>query len=103
MYDRALPQVYGYLRARVPGDALAEDLTAETFLAAAPKQLRRAAHDSAQRWSSSAPTVTHHSYGGSSLRCRTGSSSAIVASKRALHRKHVIVTANGASAVVIPS
>jgi RNA polymerase sigma-70 factor (ECF subfamily) len=34
MYDRALPQVYGYLRARVPGDALAEDLTAETFLAA---------------------------------------------------------------------
>src|SRR2546423_3217163 len=34
LYDRALPQVYGYLRARVPGDALAEDLTAETFLAA---------------------------------------------------------------------
>jgi RNA polymerase sigma-70 factor, ECF subfamily len=34
MYDRALPQVYGYLRARLPGDAVAEDLTAETFLAA---------------------------------------------------------------------
>jgi RNA polymerase sigma-70 factor (ECF subfamily) len=34
LYDRALPQVYGYLRARVPADALAEDLTAETFLAA---------------------------------------------------------------------
>jgi RNA polymerase sigma-70 factor (ECF subfamily) len=34
LYDRALPQVYGYLRARVPSDAVAEDLTAETFLAA---------------------------------------------------------------------
>ena len=34
LYDRALPQVYGYLRARVGDDAAAEDLTAETFLAA---------------------------------------------------------------------
>jgi RNA polymerase sigma-70 factor (ECF subfamily) len=34
LYDRALPQVYGYLVARVHDDALAEDLTAETFLAA---------------------------------------------------------------------
>jgi RNA polymerase sigma-70 factor (ECF subfamily) len=34
LYDRALPQVYGYLRARVRNDAVAEDLTAETFLAA---------------------------------------------------------------------
>jgi RNA polymerase sigma-70 factor (ECF subfamily) len=34
LYDRALPQVYGYLRARVPDEAVAEDLTAETFLAA---------------------------------------------------------------------
>jgi RNA polymerase sigma-70 factor (ECF subfamily) len=34
LYDRALPQVYGYLRRRVPDDAVAEDLTAETFLAA---------------------------------------------------------------------
>ena len=34
LYDRALPQVYGYLRARVGDDAVAEDLTAETFLAA---------------------------------------------------------------------
>jgi RNA polymerase sigma-70 factor (ECF subfamily) len=34
LYDRALPQVYGYLRARVPDAAVAEDLTAETFLAA---------------------------------------------------------------------
>ncbi len=34
LYDRALPQVYGYLRARCPSDVAAEDLTAETFLAA---------------------------------------------------------------------
>src|SRR5436190_20572353 len=34
MYDRALPQVFGYLRARVGNEAVAEDLTAETFLAA---------------------------------------------------------------------
>ena len=34
LYDRALPQVYGYLRQRVRDDAIAEDLTAETFLAA---------------------------------------------------------------------
>ena len=34
MYDRALPQVFGYLRARAGSEAVAEDLTAETFLAA---------------------------------------------------------------------
>ncbi len=34
LYDRALPQVYGYLLARVNDVTLAEDLTAETFLAA---------------------------------------------------------------------
>lgn len=34
LYDAALPQVYGYLLARCGGRALAEDLTAETFLAA---------------------------------------------------------------------
>jgi RNA polymerase sigma-70 factor (ECF subfamily) len=34
MYDRALPQVYGYLRVRAGNEAVAEDLTAETFLAA---------------------------------------------------------------------
>lgn len=33
-YDDSLPQVYGYLRARCPSRAVAEDLTAETFLAA---------------------------------------------------------------------
>lgn len=34
LYDDALPQVYGYLRRRCGQTALAEDLTAETFLAA---------------------------------------------------------------------
>jgi RNA polymerase sigma-70 factor, ECF subfamily len=33
-YDDALPHVYGYLSARCGNHALAEDLTAETFLAA---------------------------------------------------------------------
>lgn len=36
LYDRALPQVYGYLLSRSGGSVpLAEDLTSETFLAAA--------------------------------------------------------------------
>ncbi|HWL45749.1 MAG TPA: sigma-70 family RNA polymerase sigma factor [Ilumatobacter sp.] len=35
MYDAALPQVYGYLAARTGSIAVAEDLTSETFLAAA--------------------------------------------------------------------
>ncbi|MFD0852535.1 RNA polymerase sigma factor, partial [Actinomadura adrarensis] len=34
LYDQALPQVYGYLLSRCGRRALAEDLTAETFLAA---------------------------------------------------------------------
>lgn len=34
LYDRAVPDVYGYLLARCGGAALAEDLTAETVLAA---------------------------------------------------------------------
>jgi len=34
LYDRALPHVYGYLLSRCGRPALAEDLTAETFLAA---------------------------------------------------------------------
>jgi RNA polymerase sigma-70 factor (ECF subfamily) len=33
-YDRTLPQVYGYLVARVGSEAVAEDLASETFLAA---------------------------------------------------------------------
>lgn len=34
LYDEALPAVYGYLLSRCGNTALAEDLTAETFLAA---------------------------------------------------------------------
>jgi RNA polymerase sigma-70 factor (ECF subfamily) len=34
LYDEALPQVYGYLVRRCDGPTVAEDLTAETFLAA---------------------------------------------------------------------
>lgn len=34
LYDRALPEVYGYLVTRVRNATTAEDLTAETFLAA---------------------------------------------------------------------
>jgi RNA polymerase sigma-70 factor, ECF subfamily len=34
LYDAALPEVYGYLLARCGRPSLAEDLTAETFLAA---------------------------------------------------------------------
>ena len=34
LYDRALPEVYGYLLDRCGNAALAEDLTSETFLAA---------------------------------------------------------------------
>jgi RNA polymerase sigma-70 factor (ECF subfamily) len=35
LYDEALPRVYGYLLARCQSRAIAEDLTSETFLAAA--------------------------------------------------------------------
>ncbi len=35
LYDRALPQVYGYLLTRCGDQAVAEDLASETFLAAA--------------------------------------------------------------------
>jgi RNA polymerase sigma-70 factor, ECF subfamily len=35
IYDRALPQVYGYLMSRCGQRPVAEDLTSETFLAAA--------------------------------------------------------------------
>jgi RNA polymerase sigma-70 factor (ECF subfamily) len=34
LYDRALPEVYGYLISRCADRALAEDLTSDTFLAA---------------------------------------------------------------------
>jgi RNA polymerase sigma-70 factor, ECF subfamily len=35
LYDRALPQVYGYLMGRCGDQSVAEDLTSETFLAVA--------------------------------------------------------------------
>ena len=35
LYDRALPQVFGYIVRRCGVDALAEDLTADVFMAAA--------------------------------------------------------------------
>ncbi len=38
LYDRALPQVYGYLLSRCGDVGLAEDLTAECFLAAVAMQ-----------------------------------------------------------------
>jgi RNA polymerase sigma-70 factor, ECF subfamily len=41
LYDDALPQVYGYLLSRCGRRVLAEDLTSETFLAAATACLRR--------------------------------------------------------------
>jgi RNA polymerase sigma-70 factor, ECF subfamily len=34
LYDRALPQVFGYLRVRCPSEAVAEEITSEVFLAA---------------------------------------------------------------------
>lgn len=40
LYDTALPHVYGYLRPRCGARSLAEDLTAETFLAAVDAQRR---------------------------------------------------------------
>jgi RNA polymerase sigma-70 factor (ECF subfamily) len=40
LYDSALPLVYGYLLPRCGGVALAEDLTAETFLAAVDEARR---------------------------------------------------------------
>ena len=50
MYDRALPQVYGYLRVRVGSDAIAEDITAETFLAAVQAIERNAVPDLTVAW-----------------------------------------------------
>jgi RNA polymerase sigma-70 factor (ECF subfamily) len=41
LYDSALPEIYGYLYRRCGSPALAEDLTSETFLAAADAVRRR--------------------------------------------------------------
>ena len=50
MYDRALPQVYGYLRVRVGSDTIAEDITAETFLAAVQAIERSTVADLTVAW-----------------------------------------------------
>jgi RNA polymerase sigma-70 factor (ECF subfamily) len=50
LYDRMLPQVYGYLLARVHQQTLAEDLTAETFLAAVEALDRRPEQEVSAGW-----------------------------------------------------
>jgi RNA polymerase sigma-70 factor (ECF subfamily) len=50
IYDRALPQVYGYLRARTSTDAAAEDLASETFLAAIDALQRGAVPELSVAW-----------------------------------------------------
>jgi RNA polymerase sigma-70 factor (ECF subfamily) len=50
VYERALPQVYGYLCARTESPAVAEDLTSETFLAAADAVKRAAVPDLTVAW-----------------------------------------------------
>ncbi len=50
IYDRALPQVYGYLLPRCGGASVAEDLTAETFLAAVSAVQRRTVPDLTVAW-----------------------------------------------------
>ncbi len=50
LYDDALPQVYGYLLPRCGGTAVAEDLTAETFLAAVDAVQRRTVHTITVAW-----------------------------------------------------
>jgi RNA polymerase sigma-70 factor (ECF subfamily) len=50
MYDRAVPQVYGYLCARTNSPLVAEDLTAETFLAAVQAIQKNAVPDLTIAW-----------------------------------------------------
>jgi RNA polymerase sigma-70 factor (ECF subfamily) len=50
LYDRALPQVYGYLRPRCESVPVAEDLTAETFLAAVSSIQRGVVREVTVRW-----------------------------------------------------
>jgi RNA polymerase sigma-70 factor (ECF subfamily) len=50
MYDRALPQVYGYLCARAGSPVVAEDLTADTFLAAVQAVQRGTVPDLTVAW-----------------------------------------------------
>lgn len=50
LYDQALPHVYGYLLARVGDPPLAEDLTAETFLAAVAAARKPGAAPASTPW-----------------------------------------------------
>ena len=50
LYDSALPEVYGYLLSRCGQKALAEDLTAETFLAAVDACQRDTAPELSVAW-----------------------------------------------------
>jgi RNA polymerase sigma-70 factor, ECF subfamily len=50
LYDDALPHVYGYLRARCGDTGLAEDLTAESFLAAVHAVRKPGAPDPSIPW-----------------------------------------------------
>lgn len=50
LYDEALPHVYGYLLARCRDAALAEDLTAEAFLAAVTAARRPGATEPSVPW-----------------------------------------------------
>jgi len=50
MYDRAVPQVYGYLCARTSSPTVAEDLTGETFLAAVQAIKRGSVPDLTVAW-----------------------------------------------------
>ncbi len=50
IYPRALPQVYGYLLPRCGSVAVAEDLTAETFMAAVAATHQGAAPDITVAW-----------------------------------------------------
>jgi RNA polymerase sigma-70 factor, ECF subfamily len=50
IYRRALPQVYGYLLPRCGSTAVAEDLTAETFMAAVAATRQRGAPDLTVGW-----------------------------------------------------
>jgi RNA polymerase sigma-70 factor (ECF subfamily) len=50
IYEAALPQVYGYLLPRCGSVALAEDLTAETFMAAVAATKERRLHELTVGW-----------------------------------------------------
>lgn len=50
LYDRALPQVYGYLFSRCGDEATAEDLTSEVFLAAVDALRRHAVPNLTIAW-----------------------------------------------------